>query len=669
MRGTLSDLTGLFAATVLIAGLLLLSGAAIAACTGWLGVKELGRSYHWGEALLFALAILPALLSLIARLVNLDAALATQVTLALLGIPAVKKMQRPPLSVVCGLLACAVAIGFELTDWRWGGKLYHSTFAEDMAKHAATVNSILSWGLPLTDPFVSRAQPAAYYYFFYTVAAMPVRLTMGALDARAAVGALAVLNGAAVLALAILLWQKCKFRPPPSTTVVALLLALLLCGNLDIVANLPQALASHVWPVQIEQWNEQILPWTPSLLWVPHHILALIAGVFALLLISERPGPTSAIAGGFAFASCFGASVWISFGIALTALLWLVSLMIRRQYQLAIALAAAGCLAGLLLIPQIFDLLHGMANEGSPIGFTIRAFYMLDWWTAPGFNRDVMRLIFLPINYFIEFGVFAIGAVIFWSDRRLAAKTEAARILAFGAVAGLLLGTFTRSTILNNDLGWRVMLLPQLAFLIWTCAVIVAGDEKFQITKWLRRPGAIGILLMIGYAGTVYQLISARAYPFLTPNVDYVPHFVVNPEVDEELASAYGWANSHVARDAVLQHNPVSDQRVIDFGLYGRNRVAVADSEALIYGASRTEVDARLAAIGPIFTTKLSASEVQARAIAQGIDVLVVSAADPVWSDQSDWIWSAPVLFASAHVRLIATHDLTPDTGIQDTEK
>ncbi len=256
MAESLVEFAQLLAATAVVAALLLLPGVAMATLTGWLGAKELGRS--WGAALLFAVALLPALLSLIARLVNLDAAVAAQLVLALVGIAAARTMERPRLSAVCGILVCAVVVGLELTDFRWSGKLYHASFALDMVKHAATVNSILSWGLPLTDPFVSRAQPAGYYYFFYTVAATPVRLTMGVLDARAAVGALAVLDGAALLALAILLRQKSTPNPPALTSlpatrsVVLVLIALLLCGNLDIVANLLIALASHRWPIEIE---------------------------------------------------------------------------------------------------------------------------------------------------------------------------------------------------------------------------------------------------------------------------------------------------------------------------------------------------------------------------------------------------------------------------------
>src|ERR1043166_6169311 len=206
MGQMVTELTELVAATAVLTVLLGLSGAALGAFAGRLGTKELAPS--WDAALLLSLAVLPAALSLIARIVSFDAALAAQVVLALLGIPAARKIGPPPLAALCGLLACAVVVALELTDFRWAGKLYHATFAIDMVKHAATVNAIVSWGLPLTDPFVSRAEPAGYYYYFYPLAAVPVRLTLGTLDARAAVGALAVLNGAGLLALAALLLRS-----------------------------------------------------------------------------------------------------------------------------------------------------------------------------------------------------------------------------------------------------------------------------------------------------------------------------------------------------------------------------------------------------------------------------------------------------------------------------
>ncbi len=654
------DFADLLAATALLAVLLALPGAAIAQWTGWVDAKEVMPVRRWGIALLFSLAVLPVLLSLVARFAGLDMAVAVQLVLAAAGILAIRKIGWPSAWAILGLFACAIVIGLATIDFGFGGKLYQPTVSVDMVKHIATVNSILSSGLPLTDPFVSRAQPAGYYYFFYTLAAIPVRLTMGTIDARAAVGALAALDGAAVLALAALLWQRAEPEVPLSRNVVWALIALLVCGNLDIVPSFATGVVRQIWPIEIEWWNEQIAPWTISLIWVPHHVLALIAGVFGLVLIAHRPGIRSAIAGSLAFASCAGVSIWIGVGTALAAAFWLISLMWRKHYRLALTLVAAGCLAALLLVPEAIDILHGRSDEGSPIAFTVRVFGPLKAVMPPSLVRDLLSLPLLPLNYFFEFGIFGVGAVVYWYERRTLPKTEVARLLVFAATAGLLLGTFARSTLINNDLGWRVVLLPQLAFLVWTAAVILSHsrDGQFRLADLRRWPSAMGALLLIGYAGSAYELFSMRAYPFLAPNVILIPENALHPELDAELASAYRWANTHVPRSAVLQHNPVAAPRVLDFGLYGRNRVAVADKDATLYGASKPEVDARLAAIGPIFMAPLTAAQVRARAATEGIDVLVVSAADPVWSDAHGWVWTAPVLFASPHVRLIATRDL-----------
>ena len=162
---------------------------------------------------------------------------------------------------------------------------------------------------------------------------------------------------------------------------------------------------------------------------MPHHILALVAGVFELILIAEQPGIPSVTVGGLAFASCAGVSVWIGLGTALAAAFWLVSLICRRRYRLALTLVAAGCLAAVLLVPETLDILHGRADQVSPIALTIRAFGPLKTVMSPSVMRGVLSFLLLPVNYFFEFGIFAVGAVVYWRERRASAATEAAPIL------------------------------------------------------------------------------------------------------------------------------------------------------------------------------------------------------------------------------------------------
>ncbi|HTV35406.1 MAG TPA: hypothetical protein VMF12_03155, partial [Xanthobacteraceae bacterium] len=128
MGQTLVDFADLLAATALLAVLLILPGAAIGGWIGGLGAKgdvskEVRPDCGWGTALLFSLTVLPVLLSLVARLANLDAAVAVQLILVAAGVLAARKMERPPLRsvlwCVLGLLACSLIIGLATIDIRF----------------------------------------------------------------------------------------------------------------------------------------------------------------------------------------------------------------------------------------------------------------------------------------------------------------------------------------------------------------------------------------------------------------------------------------------------------------------------------------------------------------------------------------------------------------------
>jgi len=323
-------------------------------------------------------------------------------------------------------------------------------------------------------------------------------------------------------------------------------------------------------------------------------------------------------------------------------------------------LIGAGLAAALLLSPLALDLLAGRSDASFPIALTIRRFSPVNWFVAPGSVNDLLRLVLLPVNYFIALGVFLVGSVAYWRRGPAVVGSDTGRILVCGAVAGLLLGTFTRSTILNNDLGWRAMLLPQLAMTIWAAAAVLHGTSMrrplfSQLARW---PAGMGVLLVVGLISNAYELVTLRAYPLAAPRTIFGLPGSVTAETDHDLRIAYDWANAHVPREAVLQHNPVRDRRVYDFGLYSLNRVAVADREAELFGASKAEVERRLAAIGPIFSSLLPAETIEVIARDNMIDVLVVTADDTVWSSANTWAQTAKALLALPRVRLIAVRDL-----------
>jgi hypothetical protein len=97
---------------------------------------------------------------------------------------------------------------------------------------------------------------------------------------------------------------------------------------------------------------------------------------------------------------------------------------------------------------------------------------------------------------------------------------------------------------------------------------------------------------------------------------------------------------------------------VFDFGLYGRNRVGVADSQATLFGASGTAVKARIAVLSPIFTTPMPAAEAAARARSQGVDILIAKATDPAWAARGSWVWATAPIYAAPMVRVVTVQSL-----------
>ena len=684
MNDTLKDLAQSLLAVALSLPVVVLPGFALAGGAGVLGFWRRPLSSQVQLSLIAAFALLPGLDSLVVRLAGLASALALNLALAAGGVFVLAKMASIPGALrtgwprragaaAGGLSLWILLVGYAYWDLDWGGRLYSSLLINDMVKHAATIQAIVDTGAPPIDPFFARATPSGYYYFFYTLGALVERLGLGLVDARAAFFGTTIWTGTAVFALAAELLTRSGYQGGGDIRRLRpILIALLLVSALDI---LPICLlgASGLWPPTLGTWNEEVTPWLQSLLWVPHHVTAMIALWAAILALDTAISPNSAkvdgrqlginlIYAGLAFLSSLGASIWVTLAGVLTVALWLVALLWARRWRGLAIVLAAGLLAVVLAAPQLHDLIAGRQDQRFPVAVTIRAFKMFDLLVKVRWLKGVGRIILLPLNYGLEFGVMALGAILFivrakagalWRD-----ANGVARLLALSAAAGLFLGTFLKSTIIFNDLGWRVMLFPQMTFLIWTCLALrdqldrpaaIRPRDKLIVTSWF-------FVVLVGYATSVYALFGLRFYSVLKTPCS-IRCSAADPQVRRELRDAYGWLGRHTPPSEVVQQRP-GPYRVFDFGLYGRNRVGVADDEATLYGASAAMVKARIAVLAPIFTTPMPAAQAAARARSQGVEILIAKATDPAWTARGSWVWAATPIYAAPMVRLVAVRSL-----------
>ena len=615
---------------------------------GYAGFDGAGGRAGW--ALILALAILPALDAISIRAIGIAGTLALHAIPVLAAIPLYRRarfrIDRPCAAL---LLLWWLLVAASLVDIDVGGRLYQSLVTFDTVKHAATIESIAQYGLPLQDPFYARAEPAGYYYYYYIWGALVRWVTGGLVDGRMAFAATAFWSGPIFVAL---LWRVAKdaelIRIGRDRRFLLICALLCFVTGIDLVPVLIEYLITGTALRQIDLWSEEIRFALTSMIWVPHHLGAFVATWCGALLLhraaaapADASAPRFLLAGlaGTSFATAFGMSLWIALGAAPALLLWALFEGRQGRLQLLLFMGVAALVALVLAAPQLVDLLHGRVSDGTPVKFWIRRFsgFLYD---SPGSLQLPLVLLLLPIGYALDFGLFGLGSNLYL---RLYGRSKAPRpatgrpirsFLFIGFLTSLLIVTFIRSSIINNDFGWRVIWFAQFAAMVWTAAV--AQSMALRSPFGSPRPGVLTprlpwwIVLFIGVAGNVWDITGLRV-KFPDPALKIANPVNVEPQGDMAQRRAYDWANDHLPHRAILQHNPAQAKRVFDFGLYSRNRVALADGAANLFGVSAAMAKDRLEAIRPIFEQRLTPARVSAIARANQLDYLIFVDVDPVW--------------------------------------
>lgn len=656
-------------ALVLVALLIILivvaaAGALFARVLGFPGFARAEGLERAGLALLVGLTALPISIDLAGRF-GPTAMAGCALALALAGVPTLAPALRGPLPAGARLGLAVAALWIVVSTavmLPWpdaAGGLVNSVFALDYVKHAETTAAVAGAGTPPWNPtFFTPGVHAAYYYFFYTLTATTALLgaPLG-LEPRHAAYAAAGMAAFALYALAEQLWRRSGADeamgvPAPRRPVVGWLIALLLVTGLDILPVARFALNGGLdaLPHDPEVWNEQVTAWTLSVLWTPHHVAGLVAAFVGLLALA---GPTPADArrvalAGLAFASLAGLSVYVALTAAVLAALWLVALLLWRRPADALRLVVAGVLALILAAPWLMTLLGTYGGGGeAPIAFAIRGGALMPQGLDNPLLRVPLQLFTMLAAYAVEFGVFLVGAWAFWARAgRAGATNDVARLLVAGALASFLVGSFLRSTVLYNDLGWRAMLFAQMASLVWTLSAFRAGLLRDRAGPWM----AAWACLILGYMPLVYAFVQARRFPRQDALARAVNH-------DER--AAWSWANAHLPRGAAVQAH-ANTERAYNFGLYSRNPAWIADHHVgRLFGASEQAVLARIGETISLFEKQETPlATVRAFAARNGVAAIVVTAADPVFAAPGAWTAQARPAFAAPHARVYLTQDI-----------
>jgi hypothetical protein len=379
--------------------------------------------------------------------------------------------------------------------------------APPMFDHAkvAIVQAVLRAGLPVQNPFFAPHGDATlsyYYLWHFSSALLAAPLGCGGWTAEAG---MTWFTGFAAIVLMMTLARAFGGRGLACALVPLLSLSATARPLLTAVAG--AAAGNRLIPGSAELGG-----WLNQSAWVPQHLQSACCVVLALLLVPAAAGGIlPAILLGIVVAAGYGSSAWVggvAFAVAAPAcgLVVLARLPASARAGWVLRCGLAALLAAAVAAPFLISQLGEAAGRqgGAPVAFApygaLGSLVAARW-------RPVLDLPAFWLLLPFEFpAIFPLGALALWglcrgSGRALAAPL-AAGVLGFLAVAWLL-----RSTIDNNDLGWRAVLPPVLILTAGAASWIEAAARR-------RRAGALaaaGILFAAGLPGGA-GLLSGYAF-------------------------------------------------------------------------------------------------------------------------------------------------------------
>ena len=584
-----------------------------------------------------------------------------------------------------------------LADIQIHARLYYPVIAFDYALRTAFVSAIGTFGVPAQNPFYFPGHPVGlrYHYLWLIQCALVERLGGPVADPRHALIGGTMWCGIGMLCLVPLYLRL--FSPVGADGLYRrTLIGLGLMGitGLDILPTLLKVRLYFAGIIQgvspsVEWWNEQVDGWLYTMLWEPHYTCSLIACLTAFLILWDAPEErrrgrwmiSSGVAG-LALATAVGAGIYVAFVFAIFLVLWTCLALINKWRSAssstpeALPLVVAGVVAAVASFPYLFEL-RGPAGAGGtgsggsgagvmPIHFTVRAFEMIDWDKVFDHSWQVllMRAALLPLNYFLELGFFFAVACLVWKRFRANKTAPTRQEWASFAMVGtsVAICTFMKSSLIaNNDLGWRGFLPAQFILLLWAADLLGGGARANELIAppiVLRERPFLAALLILGAAGTVYDLAILRFYPLWAdqgklPKISWMSD-------DDQLGrrtyagrEAYQWLKSRTSSHGIIQQNPDPVYQDTLYGLYANRQTIAEDRNCFAaFTADSSQCGPIVNRLTGLFASNASSQTFQDACENLPIDVVVAKDTDAAWGDRASWIWSRKPIFSNDFFRL-----------------
>ena len=675
---TVQDIFSLVLAILLFSAVLVFPGYVIGWAVNLFSFRQRTFFPQYAIAMALSNALIPVLLFLPYRLFSNQHGIAIIFIFFLLWVAilirsAKTTRQRPKftreikMAIALGGVWCVFCI-FLLVDIQIGQRLYFNAAAHDFTTRTALIEAITRTGIPPINPsyYPGHFERITELYYFWYIAGSVVDVLGGRwVDARIALFAGITWSGLSLMAT---IATYLRIRNPQSGTKAlrASLIGsqLLAVSGLDFIPVITIMIAVKttfgVLPFdgRIEGWNLPIMSWLNALTWVPNHVASMAACIISLLAILSSFHATktqwlvSVMIAGISIGSALGLSIWVAFTFGVFMAVWgIVTLYNRSQRALFLPIIASGTLGLIFVSKFLVEVLQSGAGASStgilPVSFYVRRFSFTGA-LEPGL-REIMGILFLPVNYFFELGFFFVIALLWFRQRR---KLNYERNDLYFWAETILLATvvillsFVKSTVIVlNDLGMRGWLLGQFVLIIWAVDIFNASaKEKALLTPTLFKSSFISrrindlltFLIIVGILTTALEASATRFWTILVDTgVAGVPNELSSDtNLGERTYSArlaYEYIRDNTPQNIIIQNNP-TDFLDRPSGLYGTRQMIIADRTA--YGVPAEVFKEMSTSIGRIFLLKNARNWDPIDKLCQqySIQAIVIKDSDTLWS-------------------------------------
>ncbi|MDW7773265.1 MAG: hypothetical protein SCH71_10285 [Desulfobulbaceae bacterium] len=512
----------------------------------------------------------------------------------------------------------------------------------------ALVDTIAREGMPPLNPFYAPAGeriPLIYYYTWHFLGSQ-IKLLAGVSGWQAEV-ALNWFTGFALMGFLAALAVRLSGRLWAGFAL--LLLAL---------AGPPARLLPHIMG---QRWKNFVGPppthpvevlWT-QLAWAPQHVFG---GLCVLLLIfltvsalrrqDLRWSHSPAV--GLTAAAGFGTSVFVggvALVLALPALLfalWRLRLGYARMW-VPLLLSVGICV--LFALPVLSSLTSG-PSVASHFPLALKPYI------ATGlFNQgSTIKLFGHIVLYWVQFLPLCLGIVYVLGVLALAAysprqtETRIFKALSIAAILSYLLAVqFVQSVVMNNDFGWRSVLVPYMLLLIW--AAVALAEVPRTLVNW--RPTAVlvrwqHVLMPLVWMGiTVGLLASFFAWHWPKPYSSPRPEKLALHQDFFRQSQAWKAVRRHTAPGDLVQGNPATYAKVVTpwpapmpLALFGDRPTAYTDPSSVngfAHPYDKGQKAAQNKAVQALFVANPGAEALAHARDTLRIKALLIDRRDPVW--------------------------------------